>query len=111
MKFAIPTVNKELCQHFGHCEKFAIVETTDNKIISENWLAPPADHQPGVYPQFLAQHNVDVIIAGGIGQKAIDAFNNNYIKVFAGVNIDSPSKLVVNYLSEQLDGGVNKCDH
>ena len=111
MKFAIPTVNGKLCEHFGHCEKFAIIETKENQIISENLVTPPSDHQTGVYPQFLAQLNVDVIISGGMGQKAIDAFNKNKIKVFAGVNSDSPVKLVVNYLNNQLAGGMNLCDH
>ncbi len=110
MKFGIPIVNGKLCKHFGQCEKFAIIETEENKIISENLVAPPADHQPGVYPQFLAQLNVDVVISGGMGQKAIDIFNENNIKVFTGVNSDSPAKLVVNYLNNQLDEGMNLCD-
>ena len=45
--FAVPTENGALCAHFGHCEKFAIIETEDQKIIGENYLAPPA-HEPGV---------------------------------------------------------------
>lgn len=111
MKFAIPTVKGKLCEHFGHCEMFAIIETSENEVVSENMVAPPADHQPGVYPQFLAQLSVDVIIAGGMGQKAIDAFNENKIKVFSGVDSDSPAKLVVRYLNNQLAGGTNLCDH
>ncbi|MRT93624.1 NifB/NifX family molybdenum-iron cluster-binding protein [Ancylomarina sp. 16SWW S1-10-2] len=111
MKFAIPTVSGKLCEHFGHCEKFAVLETENNKVVSENMVAPPASHEPGVYPQFLAQLGVEVIIAGGMGQRAIDAFTDNKIKVFSGVNPDFPEKLVVNYLNNQLDGGVNLCDH
>ena len=45
-----------------------------------------------------------------MGQKAIDIFNENNIKVFTGVNSDSPAKLVVNYLNNQLDEGMNLCD-
>ena len=46
--FAIPTENGQLCAHFGHCEKFAIIETEDNRVVNESWLTPPV-HQPGVY--------------------------------------------------------------
>ncbi|RLD61415.1 MAG: ATPase [Bacteroidetes bacterium] len=110
MKFAIPTTEGRLCEHFGQCEKFAIIETKGSTVISESFVSPP-EHHERVYPGFLAQLKVDVIISGGIGQKAIDAFNEKNIKVFAGVNSDSPVKLVVNYLNNQLAGGMNLCDH
>lgn len=110
MKFGIPVANGKLCKHFGHCENFSIIETEENKIISENLVAPPSNHEPGVFPQFLAQHNVNVVISGGIGQKAIAIFNENNIKVFTGVNADSPAELVLNYLKNQLEDGTNLCN-
>lgn len=108
--FAIPTQDGKLCAHFGHCEKFAIVETEDNKLISEEILSPPI-HQPGVYPQFLAEKGVSVIISGGMGQKAQQLFHQNNIEVCMGVNAESPSKLVEQYLNNQLQTGENLCDH
>ena len=51
-KFAIPTLNEQLTAHFGHCEKFAIVEVENDKVINEEFVTPPV-HQPGVYPKFL----------------------------------------------------------
>ena len=108
--FAVPTQNGKLCAHFGHCEKFAIVETEDNKVIKEEFLTPPV-HQPGVYPQFLAEHGVSVIISGGMGQKAQHLFTQNNIEVCMGVNAESPSKLVEQYLNNQLQTGDNLCDH
>jgi predicted Fe-Mo cluster-binding NifX family protein len=108
--FAIPTENEKLCAHFGHCEKFAIVETEDNKIIKAEYLTPPV-HQPGVYPQFLAQHGVSVILSGGMGQKAQQLFAQNNIEVCMGVYAESPSKLVEQYLNGQLQTGENLCDH
>ena len=108
--FAIPTINGELTQHFGHCEKFAIVETEDNKIIKEEFVVPPL-HQPGVYPKYLADRGVHVIIAGGMGQKAQELFAMNNIEVYVGITADSPQKLVQYYLDEQLEAGDNLCDH
>jgi len=107
---AIPTENGKLCAHFGHCEKFAIVETEDNKVVKEELLTPPV-HQPGVYPQFLAQHGVGVIISGGMGQKAQQLFAQNNIDVCIGVNAESPAKLVEQYLNRSLKTGENLCDH
>ena len=71
--FAIPTVDGKLCVHFGHCEKFALVETEYQNILREEYVTPPG-HQPGVYPQFLAQQGVSVIISGGMGQRAQQLF-------------------------------------
>lgn len=109
-KFAIPTLNDKLTAHFGHCEKFAIVDVDDDKVIKEEFVTPPV-HQPGVYPKFLADMGVHVIIAGGMGQKAQDLFNMNSIEVYMGVQNGTPSELVEHYLNDQLQTGQNLCDH
>ena len=108
--FAIPTENGKLCAHFGHCEKFAIVETEDSRVIGEKYLTPPV-HQPGVYPQFLAEQGVSVIISGGMGQRAQQLFTQNNIEVCMGVQAESPSALVEEYLTGRLKTGENLCDH
>ncbi|MCK4662527.1 MAG: NifB/NifX family molybdenum-iron cluster-binding protein [Bacteroidales bacterium] len=110
MKFAIPILNGQLTPHFGHCEKFAILETENNKVIKEDFVTPPI-HQPGVYPKFLADHGVNIIIAGGMGQKAQNLFTQNNIEVCVGVNAETPDKLVEQYLSGFLKTGQNLCDH
>ena len=110
MKFAIPTLDNQLTAHFGHCEKFAIVDVEENKVIKEEFVTPPV-HQPGVYPKFLADVGVHVIIAGGMGQKAQDLFAQNNIEVYMGVQNGSPSELVEQYLNNQLQTGQNLCDH
>jgi len=108
--FAIPTIDNKLCPHFGHCEKFAIVETEDNSIINVNYVTPPV-HQPGSYPKFLADQGVSTIISGGMGVKAQDLFTQNNIEVCVGINTGSPQNLVEQYLAGQLQTGQNLCDH
>ncbi|MBD3225425.1 MAG: ATPase [Caldithrix sp.] len=108
--FAIPTENGQLCMHFGHCEKFAIVETENNQILREHYLTPPT-HQPGVYPRFLAEKGVHTIISGSMGQKAQQLFDRNHIEVCVGVNADTPKKLVEQYLKQELQTGQNQCGH
>lgn len=108
--FAVPTYNGQLTPHFGHCEKFAIIETEDNKVIKEEFVTPPF-HQPGVYPRYLAEVGVKVIIAGGMGQRAQDLFAQNGIEVYMGVDSEKPVKLVENYLNGELKTGENLCDH
>ncbi len=110
MKFAVPTFNNELTAHFGHCEKFAIIETDNNTLVKEEFINPPV-HQPGAYPRFLADMGVDVIIAGGMGQKARSLFAAHNIQVCVGVIEGSPRELVNQFLDNTLTTGHNLCDH
>lgn len=110
MLFAVPTINEKLCAHFGHCEKFAILETNGSKVLNVNYLNPPV-HQPGTYPRFLAEQGVNVIISGGMGMKAQELFQQQNIEVFLGIHTDDPEKLVEHYLNDQLEPGQNLCDH
>jgi predicted Fe-Mo cluster-binding NifX family protein len=108
--FAIPTAGKEITSHFGHCDQFAIVETENNEITEVRYVTPPM-HQPGVYPGFLANQGVHVIIAGGIGRRAQNLFSDHNIEVRLGVGSGSPEGLVQDFLDDRLQTGQNPCDH
>ena len=108
--FAVPTIDRKLCAHFGHCEQFAVVETEGQEVTNIEYHTPPV-HQPGTYPRFLADKGVSTIISGGMGMKAREIFARNNIEVFMGINSDSPEVLVEKYLADQLVAGENQCDH
>lgn len=110
MKFAIPTVNSELTAHFGHCEKFALIDTNDHTITNEEFVDPPP-HQPGLYPKFLSEQGVNIIIAGGMGHRAQSLFSQFGIDVYVGVPGGNPRVLVEQYLKKELETGQNLCDH
>lgn len=107
--FAVPTVNKKLTAHFGHCQSFAVLKIENDKIIEEDYLDPP-EHQPGSYPAFLAGKGVNTIIAGGMGVMAQNLFKENNIEVFMGLDAIEPSTLVELYLQNKLENGDNLCD-
>jgi len=110
MKFAIPLAEGKLTAHFGHCQEFAIVEVEDNEIKNKETLIPPP-HEPGVLPRWLHELGADVIIAGGMGGRAIELFVQNGIKVLTGAPSLTPEELVKQYLDNTLQTGVNLCDH
>ena len=83
MKIAIPLAEGKLTAHFGHCQNFAIIEVENNQIKNQEILVPPA-HEPGVLPRWLHEMGANVIIAGGMGQRAIDLFSHNSISVVTG---------------------------
>ena len=110
MKFAIPLAEGKLTAHFGHCQEFALVDVEDNKIKNKRTMVPPP-HEPGVLPHWLHQQGADVIIAGGMGARAMDLFAQNGIKVLTGAPSLAPEELVQQYLENTLKTGTNICDH
>ncbi|MFH0758514.1 MAG: NifB/NifX family molybdenum-iron cluster-binding protein [Bacteroidota bacterium] len=109
-KIAIPTSDGILDAHFGHCSQFAMVEVEDNEIRGISYLdAPP--HQPGLLPPWLAERGATDIIAGGMGQRAIDLFNEQGVNVFVGAPKVTPEELVHGFLKETLSFSANYCDH
>ena len=112
MRIAIPLVEGKLSRHFGHCEKFAVIDTDgdSNRISNREDLIPPA-HEPGVLPKWLGGMGVNVIIAGGMGQRAQQLFEQNQIEVVVGAPVEGPENLVSAYLEKTLQTGENVCDH
>ncbi len=107
---AIPLENGKLCTHFGHCQQFAIVDV-ENNIITEEKLVTPPPHEPGLLPRWLAEKGVTEVIAGGMGQRAIDLFTGQNIKVNVGAQPKSPNELVTDWIKSSLVTGNNACDH
>ena len=110
MKFAIPLAEGKLAAHFGHCREFALLEVEDNQIKSKETLVPPP-HEPGVLPKWLHDQGTNVIIAGGMGARALDLFAQSNIKVIVGASALAPEALVNQYLENTLQTGGNVCDH
>lgn len=109
-KIAVPTSDGVLDAHFGHCQKFALVDVEDEEIKRIDYLdAPP--HQPGLLPPWLAERGATDIIAGGMGQRAIKLFNHQGVNVFVGAPKLTPAELVDGYLKNTLEFKTNYCDH
>lgn len=107
---AVPVAGGKLAAHFGHCEEFAFVETADEKIVGTDMRTPPA-HEPGVIPQWLHDQGADVVIVGGMGDRAQDLLREKGMEVIIGAPMDTPESLVNQYLAKTLVFGANICDH
>jgi len=110
MKIAIPLADGKLTTHFGHCQEFALIDVEGNEITKKETLVPPP-HEPGVLPAWLHDLGASVIIAGGMGGRAIDLFKQNSINVIIGAPALEPEELVKSYLNNTLATGANVCDH
>ena len=79
-------------------------------IVEETAIENPGNHKPGVLPQLLKEHGIELVIAGGIGQKAVDLFNRMGIKVITGAS-GLIETVLSNYINGLLQDGGNICDH
>jgi predicted Fe-Mo cluster-binding NifX family protein len=107
MKIAIATDGNYVSAHFGRCPSYTIVDIDNGKVINKEVIDNPG-HQPGFIPQFLHKKKVECIIAGGMGRRAIDLFNEYGIQTIVGVigEIDT----VINQIIEgTLKGGESLC--
>lgn len=110
-KIAIPVdENGILDAHFGHCKYFVLAQIENDSIIStEKIVAPP--HEPGLLPPWLAERSVTDIIAGGMGQRAIDLFVQQKINVYVGAPKKQANELIEKFLKKEISFTSNLCDH
>lgn len=110
MKIAIPLAEGKLAMHFGHSKEFAIIEVNGSEIKNKETLEPPP-HEPGVLPKWLNDQGVNVVLAGGMGGRALQLFAQQGIKVLTGAPALPPEDLVSQYMENALQTGDNVCDH
>jgi ATP-binding protein involved in chromosome partitioning len=111
-RIALPAEGDRLAQHFGHSSAFVVFEssgTAESVRRVESLDAPP--HQPGLLPKWLKEHDVDVVIAGGMGQRAQQLFCDSGIEVVVGADSDSLEDIARAYVAGGLKTGPNVCDH
>ncbi len=104
-------LQSEMSMHFGRCPYYVMVDVEDKEIKSSQTVDNPyfSNHTPGAVPQFINTQNVHVMIAGGMGPKAVEMFRGFGIEVATGVG-----GKVENVLNAYLDGRVKgsaACSH
>jgi predicted Fe-Mo cluster-binding NifX family protein len=89
MKIAIATDGNAVSQHFGRCPAFTVLTVENDRLVKEENVDNPG-HNPGLIPQFLHDRGVTCIVAGGMGRRASDFFNQLGIETILGIsgNVD-----------------------
>jgi len=101
----------EVSGHFGRCPYYAMVAVRDEVVRSVTVLANPffGAHQPGALPPFLHRQGASVIVAGGMGPRAVTMFQGFGIEVATGA-IGNVGKVLEAYLRGEIRGVV-PCAH
>lgn len=99
--------------HFGGCSKFNIYEFDEqnNVVKKESYFNPLSGEHGGVcqLPGYVNQFNVSVIIAGGMGQKAVSNFQSFGIDVITAPGLSFEEALNL-YVQGSLKG-YEVCNH
>jgi predicted Fe-Mo cluster-binding NifX family protein len=113
MKIAIPTKGNTVDNHFGHCEMYTVITADDNRNITNTEILPSPQgcgcksNIAGIFQQI----GVEVMLAGGIGEGAINVLNHHGINVVRGCtgNVNTLAEL---YLKGKLvDSGKSCAQH
>lgn len=94
MKIAIPLLENQgekspISEHFGHAPFFGFIQLNDNEAKNAEISIIPnplENHGPGDIPQYMKSQKVDLLIARGIGGKAIQFFSQLGIQVIRGAS-------------------------
>jgi predicted Fe-Mo cluster-binding NifX family protein len=73
--------------HFGRCPAYTLAEVQGDEIRSHRVVVNPhfEQHVPGAVPQFLSGLEADVVLAGGMGPRAVAMFTSLGIEVATGI--------------------------
>lgn len=110
MKIAVTYENGEIFQHFGHTEQFKVYEVENNEVKSSEVVGSDGNGH-GALAGLLQEHNIDVLICGGIGGGAQTALASVGIELFGGVS-GGADEAVAAYLAGNLAYNPNvQCNH
>ena len=110
MIIAVAYADGQIFQHFGHTQTFKIYEVENNTVFAARIVETNGSGH-GALAGFLADHQVDVLICGGIGGGAQNALTEAGIKWYGGVKGDCNSA-VISLLVGKLEYNPDaKCDH
>lgn len=97
----------KVAEHFGRCSKFIVCEINQNKevIMKETYFNPLSGHHNGQcqLPGYIKQFDVNTIIAGGMGRKAVANFHQYGIEVITAPGLQYEEALNL-FLQNKLSG-------
>ncbi|KJS21981.1 MAG: dinitrogenase iron-molybdenum cofactor biosynthesis protein [Clostridiaceae bacterium BRH_c20a] len=112
MKIAVPSRNSQVDSHFGHCEYFTVFTADGNKqIIAEEKVASPVSCGcKSNIATILAGQGVKVMLAGNMGDGAVNVLQTNGIKVIRGCSGDI-KKVAEDFLNGEISDSGSSCEH
>ncbi|NDP19896.1 MAG: dinitrogenase iron-molybdenum cofactor biosynthesis protein [Paludibacter sp.] len=111
MKIAVPTKeNNHIDDHFGHCEFYTIYTISDQNVIltKERLESPQGCGCKSNIAYDLAEMGVSIMLAGGIGEGAINKLASQNIEVIRNCK-GNDDEIVSEYLAGNINDGGSSC--
>jgi len=110
MKIAIPTLEGNLCAHFGHCETFSFVDVNlETKEILNIEEKCPEEGISCQSASWLAAQGVNLVLAGGMGGRPVGILAQNGVEVVLGCPEIEIKEIVKLFLENSIESGENPC--
>ncbi len=96
-------LDSTISAHFGRCPFFALVDLEDDQAQAVQIIKNPyfGHHQPGQVPGFIRDQNANVMLAAGMGGRAIAFFQQYGIEASTGA-AGTVRQALEQYLGGQL---------
>lgn len=109
MKIALPSCGDQIDNHFGHCEYFTVYTVNEKEIVSQE-IVPSAVGCgcKSNIASVLAEKNVTLMLAGNMGDGAVNVLKNAGIKVVRGCE-GNLKDVVLAWLSGSLEDSGDSC--
>lgn len=109
MRYAIATEGGHVSAHFGHCPVFTIVDI-DEGAVAKTAVVESPEHEPGAIPLFLKEQGSNVVVSGGMGQRAADLFAKLGITPIVGFS-GTVEAAIAGCLDGTLEASGDLCAH
>jgi predicted Fe-Mo cluster-binding NifX family protein len=109
MKAAISKDANQVAVHFGRCDGYEIVEIADGEIIGRRSIENPG-HEPGALPRLMQDLDVECVIAGGMGPRAQQLFDQYDIRTIVGISGDLDTAVSA-LAAGDIESGDDQCHH
>ena len=111
MKIALPTRQNMIDGHFGHCEYFTVFTIDENKkeILTQEIIPSPAGCGcKSNIAYTLAEMGVKIMLAGNMGEGAVNVLHNSGIEVIRGCSGDV-KEAALNWLAGSVVDSGDSC--
>lgn len=111
MKIALPSRNECIDDHFGHCEYFTVftVDTLNKEILESVIIDSPAGCGcKSNIAQVLSSMGVNLMLAGNMGDGAVNVLKRSNIDVIRGCSGDVKT-VALEYLNGKISDSGDSC--
>jgi predicted Fe-Mo cluster-binding NifX family protein len=81
-------LDSQISAHFGRCPYFILVDVEGQDVEAVSAVENPyyGNHTPGQVPAFIHSQGADVMLAGGMGRRAVSFFQQYGIQAVTGAS-------------------------